>query len=282
MAITDYKEIHGRGVQAERTDGLLRAGRGAWLRELNPGIEEQMAEVDQKIAGMSSVHVMVGDRYLGAVGLEDKLRRNAHEVVDRLRDLGVRRICIFTGDRLDVAKRVGMSVGVDSVEAECLPEEKHGELQHLIESGHRTLVVGDGINDGPILARADVGVAMGLSGSDIATNSAGVALMHDDLRHVPFLLEIARKTKGIITQNIAASIVLAVLGLALAATGNINIWVTPFYQAVAYLFVILNSLRLVRFGEDFAEDEQARRAMEAERERRKSRSREASVRLARG
>ncbi len=282
QSIDDYREIHGRGVQAEREDGLLRAGRGAWLRELNPQISEQMAEVDQKISGMSSVHVMVGDRYLGAVGLEDKLRRNAHEVVEQLRGLGVRRICIFTGDRLDVAKRVGMSVGVDSVEAECLPEEKHGELKHLIENGHRTLVVGDGINDGPILARADVGVAMGLSGSDIATNSAGVALMHDDLRHVPFLLEIARKTKGIITQNIAASIVLAILGLALAATGNINIWVTPFYQAVAYLFVILNSLRLVRFGEDFAEDEQARRTMEVERERRRSRSREASVRLARG
>ena len=282
QSITDYQEIHGRGVQAEREDGLLRAGRGAWIREINPSVQEQMAGVDEKISGMSSVHVMVGDRYLGAVGLEDKLRRNAHEVVDQLRGLGVRRICIFTGDRLDVAKRVGMSVGVDAVEAECLPEEKHSELKHLIEGGHRTLVVGDGINDGPILARADVGVAMGLSGSDIATNSAGVALMHDDLRHVPFLLEIARKTKGIITQNIAASIALAVLGLALAATGNINIWVTPFYQAVAYLFVILNSLRLVRFGEDFAEDEQARRTMEAERERRRNRSREASVRIARG
>ena len=175
-----------------------------------------------------------------------------------------------------------MSVGVDSVEAECLPEEKHSELKHLIAKGHRTLVVGDGINYGPILASADVGVAMGLSGSDIATNSAGVALMHDDLRHVPFLLEIARKTRGIIAQNIAASLVLAVVGLALAATGNINIWVTPFYQAVAYLFVILNSLRLVRFGEDFAEDEQARRALDAERARLKGRTREASVRLARG
>ena len=167
------------------------------------------------------------------------------------------------------------------MEAECLPEEKHAELKHLIANGHRTLVVGDGINDGPILASADVGVAMGLSGSDIATNSAGVALMHDDLRHVPFLLEIARRTKGIITQNIAISLLLAVVGLALAATGNINIWVTPFYQAVAYLFVILNSLRLVRFGEDFAEDEQARRALETERARLASRSREASVRLAR-
>lgn len=280
-AITEYSEVHGRGVRATREDGVISAGRGAWLRELAPGIADQVAEIEEKIAGMSSVHVMLGNRYLGAVGLEDKLRRNASDVIQHLRRLGVRRICIFTGDRLDVAKRVGQSVGVDSVEAECLPEEKHAELKNLIANGHRTLVVGDGINDGPILATADVGVAMGLSGSDIATNSAGVALMHDDLRHVPFLLEIARRTKGIITQNIAVSLLLAVVGLALAATGNINIWLTPFYQAAAYLFVILNSLRLVRFGEDFAEDTQARRNLEAERERLKTRSRDASVRLAR-
>jgi heavy metal translocating P-type ATPase len=277
--IDDYQEIHGRGVQGSRPDGVIHAGRGAWLAELNPTIDDQLASVEEKIAGMSSVQVMVGDRYLGSVGLEDKLRRNAGDVISRLRKLGVRRVCIFTGDRLDVAKRVGQSVGVDSVDAECLPEEKHQELKNLISRGHRTLVVGDGINDGPILASADVGVAMGLSGSDIATNSAGVALMHDDLRHVPFLLEIARRTRAIIGLNIGASLVLAIIGLALAATGQINIWVTPFYQAGAYLFVILNSLRLVRFGEDFAEDEQARRTMEAQRQRLKNRSRETSIRL---
>ena len=142
------------------------------------------------------------------------------------------------------------------------PEEKHEELKYLISKGHRTLVVGDGINDGPILASADVGVAMGLSGSDIATNSAGVALMNDDLRHVPFLLDLARKARSVIAWNIAASLLLALIGLALAATGNIDIYATPFYQAAAYVFVIANSLRLVRFGEDFAEAEEERRRQE--------------------
>jgi heavy metal translocating P-type ATPase len=263
--IREYQELHGRGVSAVTPDGTVRAGRAQWLLELKPGIAAEVEKASERIEGMSGVHVMVGDRYLGAVGLEDKLRRNATDVVTRLRQLGVRRVCIFTGDRLGVAKRVGQAVGVDAIEAECLPEEKHEELKYLIRKGHRTLVVGDGINDGPILASADVGVAMGLSGSDIATNSAGVALMNDDLRNVPFLLELARRARGVIGLNIAAALALAVVGLALAATGRIQIWITPFYQAAAYIFVIANSLRLVRFGEDVMDAETLRVQTEASR-----------------
>ena len=264
-AIRDYKELHGRGVSAQTNDGQVLAGRAQWLLETDASIVAAVDQASKKIEGMSSVHVMLGGRYLGAVGLEDKLRQNASEVVSRLRELGVRKVCIFTGDRLEVATRVGQAVGVDSIEAECLPEEKHEELKYLIRRGHRTLVVGDGINDGPILASADVGVAMGLSGSDIATNSAGVALMNDDLRHIPFLLELARRARGIIALNIAAALVLAIVGLALAATGRIQIWITPFYQAGAYIFVIANSLRLVRFGEDVRGAEEVRRSMESAR-----------------
>ena len=260
-SIRDYKELHGRGVSAQTSDGQVLAGRAQWLLETDPSIASAVDQASKRIEGMSSVHVMLGGRYLGAVGLEDKLRQNASEVIARLRELGVRKVCIFTGDRLEVATRVG----VDSIEAECLPEEKHEELKYLIRRGHRTLVVGDGINDGPILASADVGVAMGLSGSDIATNSAGVALMNDDLRHIPFLLELARRARSIIALNIAAALVLAIIGLALAATGRIQIWITPFYQAGAYIFVIANSLRLVRFGEDVRGAEEVRRSMESAR-----------------
>jgi cation transport ATPase len=113
---------------------------------------------------------------------------------------------------------------------------------------------------------------MVLSGSDIATNSAGVALMNDDLRLVPFLLELARKARGIIALNIAASLVLAIIGLALAATGNLQIWITPFYQAVAYVFVIANSLRLVRFGEEYADAEEIRRQTESQRAQKPTRA----------
>ena len=261
--VEHFEEVQGRGVIAQAAGGKVHVGRADWLVELNPGIHESLTEVEGKIEGMSSVHVMQGGRYLGAVGLEDKLRRNAPEIVSQLRHLGVRRVSIFTGDRLAVAKRVGQAVGVDAIEAECLPEEKQQELQYLLQRGHRTLVVGDGINDGPILASADVGVAMGLSGSDIATNTAGVALMNDDLRNVPFLLELAHKTRTVIAQNIGASLVLAIVGLALAATGNINIWAAPLLYALGYVVVIANSMRLVRFGEEFTEQEQGRLRMEA-------------------
>jgi Cd2+/Zn2+-exporting ATPase len=253
------EEVHGRGVIAMTGGTEIRVGRADWIRQCDPAGAGAIDAVEEEIAGMSGVHVMRGGTYLGAVGLEDKLRHNAKEAIDEMRHLGVRRIVIFTGDRLGVAKRVGQAVGVDAIEAECLPEEKHDELKYLIRKGHHTLVVGDGINDGPILASADVGVAMGLSGSDIATNSAGVALMNDDLRHIPFLLSLARRARNVIGLNIGMSLALAVIGLALAATGTwINLWIAPFYYAFGYILVIANSLRLIRFGEDFSEQEASR------------------------
>jgi Zn2+/Cd2+-exporting ATPase len=252
----DYEELHGRGVRARTSMGEVCVGRASWLLELKPGIKADMEAVEGKIEGMTGVHVMRDGRYLGAVGLEDKVRTNTRTVVQNLRDLGVRHVAIFTGDRLSVAKRVGMSVGVDVIEAECLPEEKHELIRGLVGSGYRVMMVGDGINDGPSLAQADVGVAMGLGGSDIATNSAGVALMNDDLSRVPFLIELARKTRTIIAQNIAASIVIVLIGLVLAATGKLALPIAALYHFAGDIFVLANSFRLFRFGEGFAEAEQ--------------------------
>jgi cation transport ATPase len=129
------------------------------------------------------------------------------------------------------------------------------------KAGFRTLMVGDGINDGPSLAEADVGVAMGLEGSDIAANSAGVALMNDDLSRVPFLIELARRTRAITAQNIIASVIIAVVGLVLAASGRLTsigalaLPVAAFYHFAGDIFVIGNSFRLFRFGEEHAEAE---------------------------
>jgi cation transport ATPase len=131
----------------------------------------------------------------------------------------------------------------------------------MVATGYRTMMVGDGINDGPSLAAADVGVAMGLTGSDIGAYSAGVALMNDDLSRIPFLIELARRSRAIVAQNIVVSVVIALVGLVLAATGTLTragefaLPIAAFYHFAGDVFVIGNSFRLFRFGEDFAESE---------------------------
>ena len=282
-----FEEVHGRGVKAETALGTLLVGRASWILEEAPGAEHALRQAEKKIDGMSGVHVVQDGKYLGAVGLEDRVRDNARRTIDRVRDLGVRFAAIFTGDRLSVAERVGRQVGVDGVEAECLPEEKHELIKDMNKQGYRVLMVGDGINDGPALAESDVGVVMGRSGSDVAANSAGVALMTDELNRLPFLIELSRRTRGIITQNIAVSILMAIIGLVLAATGTfvslgsssaaagLGVGVAALFHFAPDVFVIGNSFRLFRFGEDFLAAE-ARATQQAEGAQRLRR--EASVR----
>jgi heavy metal translocating P-type ATPase len=253
----EYEEVHGRGIRARTTMGEVCAGRPSWLAETFPSARAEIEACTARIEGMTGVHVVLEGRYLGVVALEDRVRSNAKGVVGRLRDLGVRRVDILTGDRLSVAERVGRQVGVDHIEAECHPEEKHQEIQALTSEGRRVMMVGDGINDGPSLAAADIGVAMGLGGSDIAANSAGVALMNDDLSRIAFLIELSRRTRTIVAQNIAASILVALLGLVLAATGNLTLIGAAVYHVVGDVVVIANSFRLFRFGEAFQQSDLA-------------------------
>ena len=248
----EYEEMHGRGIKARTSMGEVCVGRASWLGEVFPHLAAQLDSTTARIEGMSGVHVVRDGRYLGVVALEDRTRSNSKAVISRLRELGVRRIDILTGDRLSVAERVGRQVGVDHIEAECHPEEKHEQIMQLTGEGRRVMMVGDGINDGPSLAASDIGVAMGLGGSDIAANSAGVALMNDDLSRIPFLIELSRRTRTIIAQNIAVAILVAVVGLILAATGSLGLIGAALYHVFGDVLVIGNSFRLFRFGEAFA------------------------------
>ena len=252
-----FEEIHGRGIKARTSMGEVHVGRSSWLLELFPRMQGEIDSATVRIEGMSGVHVARDGKYLGVVALEDRVRSNSKGVISRLRELGVRRVDILTGDRLSVAERVGRVVGVDHIEAECHPEEKHEQIQTLTRDGRRVMMVGDGINDGPSLAAADIGVAMGLGGSDIAANSAGVALMNDDLSRVPFLIELSRRTRTIVGQNIAAAILISIIGLVLAATGSLGLIGAAIYHVVGDIFVIANSFRLFRFGEAFHTSELA-------------------------
>jgi Cu+-exporting ATPase len=261
--VTDFRYVPGKGIAGRAEGRPVALGNEALLAEL--GIEPGglASEVSRlRGEGQTAVFVALEGRVVGVLGVADAVKDSTPEALAALRGEGVL-VVMVTGDARAAAEAVARRLGIEDVHAEVLPERKAAEVRRLREAGRVVAMAGDGVNDAPALAAADVGVAMGLSGSDIATNSAGVALMNDDLRHVPFLLQLARKTRTVIAQNIAASLLLAVTGLALAATGNINLWLAPALYAMGYVLVIANSMRLVRYGEGFALQEQGRRSLEA-------------------
>jgi Cd2+/Zn2+-exporting ATPase/Cu+-exporting ATPase len=193
------------------------------------------------------VYVAENGRLVGLVGVADALRPEVAEALDRLRALGIRRMLLLTGDNERVARALAAEIGVE-FHAECLPEEKIGVVKRLQEGGAVVAMVGDGINDAPALAQADVGIAMGAAGTDAAIEAADVALMRDDWRAVPEAIVIGRRAFATIRQNLWFTGAYNAAGVLLAAMG----WLPPIGAAAAQslpdVAVMLNSSRLLRSG----------------------------------
>jgi Zn2+/Cd2+-exporting ATPase len=164
--------------------------------------------------------------------------------------MGIKRVTMLTGDRREVAGRVAAELGCTDFRAKCLPHDKLAVVEQIKADGHTVAVVGDGINDAPALAAGDLGIAMGAAGSDVAINSASIALMNDDLKRLPFLVMLSRKTRSLINQNFLIGIVFIVLGIAAAAAGWINPIIGAMLHFAGSLVVVFNSARLVRQGEE--------------------------------
>jgi Cd2+/Zn2+-exporting ATPase len=200
--------------------------------------------------GFSTLYVGRDKKCIGWIGLQDKTRPEASHAVQQLRDAGIKRLIMLTGDREEVAKRVAAELGCTEVKAKCLPQDKLAIVQKMKSANHVVAVVGDGINDAPALASGDLGIAMGAAGSDVAINSASIALMSDDLKRLPFLVKLSRKTRVIINQNLLFGILFIILGVSASAIG----WLPLIYAALLHfagsLVVVFNSARLVRYGEE--------------------------------
>ena len=248
--VDDFRETPGKGVTATVDSSKIIVGRDTFLKENNvaivnvpdPGLHEEQ--------GFSTLYVAKNGKCLGWIGLQDKTRPEARQAVDELLKLGVKRMTMLTGDRQEVANRVAVELGCTDVKAQCLPTDKLQIVEQVKKDGHTVAVVGDGINDAPALAAGDLGIAMGAAGSDIAINSASIALMSDDLRRLPYLVRLSRKTRGVITQNLSFGIIFILLGVAAASAA----WLSAVYAAVLHflgtLIVVFNSARLVRYGEE--------------------------------
>ena len=191
------------------------------------------------------VYVAQDREHLGTIILSDSLREGAIDAVHELKEMGIETV-MLTGDSVTAANEIASEVGVDWYKAELLPEEKVEAIEEISAAGS-SIMIGDGINDAPALAAADVGIAMGAVSSDAALETSDIALMQQDLRQVPSLIKKAKKTMSIVRQNIAVSISVKLLVGILAAFGLVNLWFAIGVGDMGLTFVVIaNALRLVR------------------------------------
>jgi Cd2+/Zn2+-exporting ATPase len=225
-------------------------GRRTWLAQQQVDFTPVSDPAMDEPEGLSTLYVASEGKLLGWVGLEDRTRPEARKALDQLRQLGIRELVMVTGDRWSVARRVAKEMGCSEVQAEVLPADKLELVASLKQKRHTVAVVGDGVNDAPALAAGDLSVAMGAAGSDVAINSASIALMNNDLERLPFLIKLSRKTISVVHQNLMFGVVFIVLFEVLGAMDYIKPIQAAMLHFCAATFVIFNSARLVRFGEE--------------------------------
>ena len=238
----NVQEIAGQGVSAELEGHTVYAGNDKLMASIG------VALPDCPHLG-TVVHVAQGQTYLGHIVISDEVKPSAQAAIAELRQAGVKRTVMLTGDARAVAEQVGQALGLDEVHAQLLPGDKVAQVEGLMaqrsERG-RLVFVGDGVNDAPVLTRADVGVAMGALGSDAAVEAADVVLMDDDPRKLALAVRIARHVLRIARQNITFALGVKVLVLGLAAVGLANMWLAVFADVGVSLLAILNATRALR------------------------------------
>jgi Cd2+/Zn2+-exporting ATPase len=263
LAVAILAEARRRGVRFDRAKSVtLLPGKGAegdvagrrfWIGS-HRLMEEKGAEtpgfhrlaLDLEDAGHSLVAVGNDDHICGLFGVADGVRTGTDRVLQELRDLGVRELVMLTGDNVGTASSVAESIGLDTYEAELLPEEKVDAVATLREEYGNVAMVGDGVNDAPALATATTGIAMGAAGTDAAIETADIALMSDDLDKLPWLVRHSRRVLRVIRQNIFFALAVKAAFIALAAFGLATLWMAIAADMGASLLVVANGLRLLR------------------------------------
>ena len=243
--VTDAREISGHGVSAVVDGHEVAAGNVKLMKKMN--IE---AAVPASVG--TEIHVAVDGKYAGYILISDVVKPNAKEAISGLKAAGVEKGVMLTGDARKVADAVGRELGVDEVRSELLPGDKVDEVEKLIAAKgekEKLAFVGDGINDAPVLSRADIGIAMGALGSDAAIEAADIVLMDDDPAKIATAMKISKKTLRIVHQNIVFALVIKFACLALGAVGFVNMWWAIFADVGVMILAVLNATRALSFKE---------------------------------
>ena len=240
--VTDAKEIAGHGVRAVVDGKTVLAGNQKLMDQFHIPFEDACHHVG------TIIHVAVDGVYMGHIVISDQVKEGAKETLRDLKAAGVRKTVMLTGDSQAVGQAVARQLGLDEVHAELLPGDKVDQVERLLQSKgpkEQLVFVGDGINDAPVLSRADIGVAMGAMGSDAAIEAADIVLMDDDLKKLPVAVRIARKTLRIVRENIVFALAVKFLVLILSAVGVANMWWAVFADVGVSVIAILNSMRML-------------------------------------
>ena len=235
------RETAGKGLTGTRGGEEILFGSRHWIESL--GYQPEDPHMDT--GGGPANWVVYNGRVLGCLMFDDSVRPEAEEVVSRLHEDGMEQTVLLTGDREFAARKVQRQTGIDQVYFHLLPEEKLEHVKRLRQDAH-VLAVGDGINDALALAEADVGIAMGAMGSDVAIQSADIALMNNDLNNIPFVMSLARSTKNIIYQNIGIAFSVSLIMMILAAVGVIPALAGAFLHNIGAFVILINSSRILR------------------------------------
>jgi Zn2+/Cd2+-exporting ATPase len=250
----ELQTLQGRGVQSEVNGELVRIGNLKMFEEAGMPIPDAVATAFRQLGEMGKPTMIVtsGSRFLGVLAMADQLRPETPDTLKRLKEIGIKVLILLTGDNVRVANRIANEAGLTEVRADLLPEDKVTAIQELLREYKQAAMVGDGVNDAPALANATVGIAMGAGGTDVALETADVALMADDLSKLPFAVALSRQSRRIIKQNLAIS--LGVIAILIPSTlfGVASIgWAVLFHEG-STLLVVANALRLLRFSSQAA------------------------------
>lgn len=237
--ISDFKEIAGKGIEVKIDGKVYNLGNKSYIEGL--GIT-----VNNPSTVGTVVHIVCQGKYLGNIVVADKIKETTIEGIKHLKKYGIKNTVMLTGDRSEVAEDIAKKIGIDTVYSELLPQDKVIQVETLINQGAKLSFVGDGINDAPVLARADLGIAMGGVGSDAAIEAADIVLMNDDIVTIGEAISISQKTNKILKQNVTFTLIIKIGVLLLTMFGYANMWMGVFADVGVTLIAILNSMRILR------------------------------------
>ncbi|WP_456020495.1 heavy metal translocating P-type ATPase [Pseudomonas protegens] len=246
LIVDNFEALGGRGVKGEINGQTYHLGNHRLVEELglcSPALEEKLFALEKQ--GKSVVLLLDGSGPLALFAVADTVKETSREAIRQLHELGVKTL-MLTGDNVHTAQAIAAQVGIDEARGDLLPTDKLKAIEDLYAQGRRVGMVGDGINDAPALARAEIGFAMAAAGTDTAIETADVALMDDDLRKIPAFISLSRNTASILKQNIALALVIKAIFLAVTFAGLATMWMAVFADMGVSLLVVFNGLRLLR------------------------------------